>query len=97
MDNVEIIKTKDVLVRTMELDVNSSTDWHYHTEVGDLFVCLNGIVQVETKNPDIVVILNPGQRVEVKPTQIHRVLNIDKGKSEYLLVQGVGAYDFIKA
>lgn len=97
MSHQDIIRTENVLVRTMGLEKGASTDWHYHTEVIDYFVCLNGVVRVESKSPDEVMILHPGQRAEIKPPQVHRVINCHTDNSEYLLVQGVGAYDFIKA
>ena len=96
MSNQEIIKTENVLVRVMELEKDALTEWHYHSEVSDYFVCLNGVVRVESKSPDEVIILHPGRRVEIKPPQVHRVINAHTDKSEYLLVQGVGTYDFIK-
>ena len=97
MSNTEIIKTDDVLVRIMVLSKDGSTEWHYHTEVTDCFVCLYGVIKVETRDPDGQVVLIPGQRTEARPLQVHRVSNIYKDKSEYLLVQGVGTYDFIEA
>ncbi len=96
MNNQEIIKTENVLVRIMKLAKDASTDWHYHTEVSDFFVCLNGVVMVESKNPDETVILHPGQLTEIKSPQVHRVKNIHDDISEYLLAQAVGTYDFIK-
>ncbi|HXE96869.1 MAG TPA: cupin domain-containing protein [Dongiaceae bacterium] len=96
MSNQDIIRTENVLVRVMDLEKDASTGWHHHTEVSDYFVCLNGVVQVEARNPDEVIILHPGQRTEIKPPQVHRVLNTHTDKSEYLLIQGVGTYDFIK-
>ena len=96
MSNTEIIKTGNVLIRIMELEIGSSTEWHHHTEVTDHFVCLTGIIKIETKDDGQVVLL-PGQRADVKPLQIHRVLNAYQDKSEYMLVQGVGIYDFVKA
>lgn len=96
MGNHDIIRTDNVLVRVMGLEKDASTDWHHHTEVSDYFVCLNGIVRVETKNPDETVNLHPGQRAKVKPPQVHRVTNTHIDKSEYLLIQGAGTYDFIK-
>ena|ERR1035437_3353213 len=96
MSNQEILKTDNVSVRVMVLAEGASTEWHYHTNVADFFVCLSGTVKVETKNPDEEVILLPGQRTEIKPPKIHRVLNTNNDKSDYLLVQGIGPYDFIK-
>ena len=96
MSNTEIIKTGNVLIRIMELEIGSSTEWHHHTEVTDHFVCLTGIIKIETRDDGQVVLL-PGQRADVKPLQIHRVLNVYQDKSEYMLVQGVGIYDFVKA
>jgi quercetin dioxygenase-like cupin family protein len=92
----EIIKTENVLVRIMKLEKDASTEWHFHTQVFDFFVCLKGAIQVETKNPDKKTSLQPGQQAEVSPMKVHRVMNIYDGKSEYLLVQGVGSYDFCK-
>jgi quercetin dioxygenase-like cupin family protein len=96
MSNDPIIRTDNVLVRIMVLGKDSSTDWHYHSRVGDFFVCLSGAIKLETTNPDETMILLPGQRAEVKPQQVHRVSNIHNDQSEYLLVQGVGEYDFVK-
>jgi mannose-6-phosphate isomerase-like protein (cupin superfamily) len=94
MSRHEIIKTGDVSVRIMELAKDAATDWHYHTEVEDFFVCLTGMVVVETRTPAGKTTLGPGQRTEVGPGKVHRVVNISSEKSEYLLVQGVGVYDF---
>jgi quercetin dioxygenase-like cupin family protein len=96
MANQEIIKTDQVLVRTMELAGGAATEWHYHSAVRDFFVCLKGVVTVESRNPDETVTLHPGQRTEIQPHRIHRVTNNQCETSEYLLVQGVGVYDFIK-
>ena len=94
MNSRQILKTNDVLVRIMEMDKGSATDWHRHTQVADFFVCLNGAVQIETRQPEGKTRLLPGDHTQVAAGQVHRVVNVDHEKSEYLLVQGVGAYDF---
>jgi len=96
MNQCEIIKTGDVSVRIMELAKDAATDWHYHTEVKDFFVCLTGMVAVETRNPEGRTTLGPGQRAEIDTGIVHRVVKISAEKAEYLLVQGVGTYDFRK-
>ena len=45
MSSHDVIRTDNVLVRVMELDHGASTKWHYHTEVTDYFVCLNGAIK----------------------------------------------------
>jgi len=96
MRNRVIMKTNDVLVRIMELDHGTNTGWHFHTQVTDFLVCLTGVVEVERRNPEEKTQLLPGQHFQLNSMQVHRVNNIGDGKAEYLLVQGVGIYDFCK-
>jgi len=91
----EIIKSAEVRVRVMGLEPGASTKWHHHSQVNDFFVCLKGALQVETRDPYHVVVLQPGETAEVKGPVVHRVLNLHQEPAEYLLTQGVGAYDFI--
>ena len=95
MSNREILRTDTVSVRIMELERGTATEWHYHTEVNDFFVCLEGVVLIETREPERSVALFPGQQAEVSPLAVHRVLNNPVVNSRYLLIQGVGRYDFI--
>lgn len=95
MATEEILRTHDVRVRVMELEAGGATEWHQHTEVDDFFVCLTGKILVETRYTDEAFVLHPGERGEVKRHRVHRVVNLHQDKSEYLLVQGVGVYDFI--
>ncbi len=94
MANREIIRTDTVSVRIMELAGGAATEWHYHTEVTDFFVGLSGTVVVETRQPENTVTLLPGERTDVPVGRVHRVVNLSPGMAEYLLVQGVGHYDF---
>lgn len=96
MSNRQILKTEDVWARVMELEEGSATEWHFHTQVSDFFVCLVGVVQVETRQPESETRLLPGEQAQIAPRQVHRVVNVSDGKAEYLLVQGVGTYDFCK-
>jgi quercetin dioxygenase-like cupin family protein len=96
MGNREILRTDNALVRVMELSKDDATAWHHHSEVADFFVCLSGAVQIETKAPDGTYLLHPGQTAQVSPPQAHRVVNHHGDTSQYLLVQGVGRYDFIE-
>ena len=67
----------------------------YHTEISDSFVCLEGPMVVETRAPRHVYRLVPGERCAVPPKTAHYVHGEANGPCKFLIVQGVGVYDFV--
>ena len=94
-DNYEvIIQTGDVRVRIMHLQPGASTPLHHHTEVTDQIIGLTGRLKVHTQNPQETLTLESGTRCTILPGRVHQVVNENATKASYLLVQGVGRYDF---
>ena len=89
-----LIKTDSVSVRIMELEVGEALPWHYHSEVTDQVFALDGEIEIQLRSPDEKVALTPGERCEVSTGRVHRVVNMCQKKTKYLLIQGVGKYDF---
>ena len=89
-----IFKTDAVRVRIMSLAPREVADWHYHTEVTDDIFCLTGMIVVRKKEPEEENKLNPGGRSRIKPGKIHQLENLTDKEATYLLVQGLGKYDF---
>jgi len=89
-----ILETDTVRVRILALEGSQATAWHFHTEVTDRMLCLEGMIAVEYHDPQERIELSPGGRCEVAVDRIHRVLNLTTETAKYLLVQGVGRYDF---
>jgi len=89
-----LIQTDDASVRIRSLAGNAILPWHYHTEIEDNMFCLTGSIEVQLRNPDDKIILRPGERCRVDLDRTHRVLNGGSEAASYLLVQGVGKYDF---
>jgi len=89
-----ILETGNVQVRIMVLEANEVTAWHFHSEVTDRMLCLEGLVSVEYQDPRESIELACGERCEVAVTRAHRVVNMTPETAKYLLVQGVGCYDF---
>jgi mannose-6-phosphate isomerase-like protein (cupin superfamily) len=91
-----LIQTEDARVRVMTLSPGETTVLHHHTVVTDHMVGLEGEVEVNLKRPDEAVRLKPGERCTVQPGRVHQVVNSNSTKSaSYLLIQGVGRYDFV--
>ena len=91
-----IAKGADVLVREYVLGPGEFIPWHHHTEVSDRYFCLDGTVVVETRAPDARHELNPGESATVTPPTAHHVSNSSDSLFRFLLIQGVGRYDFVK-
>jgi quercetin dioxygenase-like cupin family protein len=94
-DNRSIIETDRVRVRIMSLAEAEELPFHYHSEVTDNFFCLAGEVVVTARQPEQVWQLGPGAHCEVAAPRPHSVRNASPdAPASYLLVQGVGRYDF---
>ncbi len=80
----------------MELQPNEATPLHHHSEITDNIFGLIGTMVIHLQDPDETVKLHPGTRCEILPGRRHMVSNLspDQG-SAYLLIQGVGNYDFL--
>ena len=85
----------DMRVSVLTLAAGQEVPWHYHNEVTDSFVCLEGPMVVETRAPRSSHRLEPGQRCAVPPKTAHYVHGKEMGPCKFLIVQGVGIYDFV--
>jgi mannose-6-phosphate isomerase-like protein (cupin superfamily) len=95
MKETEVLaKTDGLRVRIMALAPREVAEWHYHTQVTDDIFCLTGTILVRQQNPDEEVRLSPGQRCQIKTGRVHQLENLVSEEATYLLVQGIGVYDF---
>ena len=94
-DRELVAEGADLRVQVLTLDRGQCVPWHYHSEITDSFVCLEGPMVVETRAPHNTYRLAPGQRCAVPPKTAHYVHGEDGGSCKFLIVQGVRAYDFV--
>jgi quercetin dioxygenase-like cupin family protein len=85
----------DLRVQVLTLGPGQCVPWHYHTEITDHMVCLEGPMVVETRAPRRDYRLAAGQRCTVPPKTAHYVHGDKDGPCKFLIVQGVGIYDFV--
>ena len=83
-DRELVAEGTDLRVQVLTLAAGQCVPWHYHSEIFDSFVCLEGPMVVETRAPRNEYLLTPGQRCGQAD-----------GPCKFLIVQGVGAYDFV--
>ncbi len=85
----------DLRVRILTLGPGQCVPWHYHSGITDTFFCLEGPMVVETRAPRATHVLEVGQSCAVGPKIAHYVQGKDGGRCRFLIVQGVGTYDFV--
>lgn len=89
-----IAETDDLVVKVFTLAEGQEIPWHYHSQVTDTFFCLEGTLVVETRAPRARHRLALGESCAVPAKTAHRVTGEDGRRSRFLIVQGVGPYDY---
>ena len=90
-----VAKVKNLRASVLTVGPGQSVPWHHHSEVTDTFFCIKGPMQVETRSPDEARILAPGDITVIAPDQPHRVSGVDGNRCKFLIIQGVGDYDYV--
>jgi quercetin dioxygenase-like cupin family protein len=96
--NVEpVVVSNDVQVRLFTLAHGDVIPWHYHSESTDHYFVLQGTLTIETRGPDNRCVLPVGDRYKILPGITHRISNEMASECQFVLVQGVGKYDWRRA
>jgi quercetin dioxygenase-like cupin family protein len=96
--NVEPVAVgTDIQVRVFTLAGGEAIPWHYHSESTDHYFVLRGELTIETRDPDHHHRLTVGERHKIAPGTAHRISNESAAECQFLLIQGVGKYDWQKA
>ena len=86
--------------RISELQIGPAQQvpWHSHTNISDTFYVLADRIRVSLRDPVARIELGPGQsRGPVLPGRPHQVTNSGTGSATFLVLHGIGDYDFLPA
>jgi mannose-6-phosphate isomerase-like protein (cupin superfamily) len=83
--------------RITELQISPSqkVPWHYHNNVADTFYVLAGNLRIFLREPKEEVRLAPGESYRVPARRPHLVINGGSTSATFLVLQGIGEYDFV--
>src|SRR5712691_10647899 len=83
--------------RITELQISPAQQvpWHSHTNVRDTFYVLQGSVHLFLRDPKEDVTLAPGETFAVRPGRPHLVTNPGPTSAVFLVLQGIGEYDYV--
>ena len=86
----------DVQARLFTLAPGEVIPWHFHSHVTDWYFVLAGTLSVETRAPRDKQSVAVGGSYRIPPKTAHLISNQSDADTRFLLVQGVGDYDFVK-
>ena len=91
-----IVEAPGVRVAEITLAPHTNTPPHVHSEVPEVCYCLEGELTCEA-NGEPAAVLRPGRRKRFDAGVGHRLRNGGDVPCRFLLVHGVGRFDFVPA
>jgi quercetin dioxygenase-like cupin family protein len=82
-------------ISELQLSPTQTVPWHSHTEISDTFYVLEGEMRLFVQNPKEDMRLKPGDSYAVAAGRPHLVTNAGETSLTFLVLQGVGTYDYV--
>jgi quercetin dioxygenase-like cupin family protein len=82
-------------IAELQISPKQKVPWHYHNNVHDTFYVLEGTIRIFLQQPKEEVRLSRGQTFSVPPKRPHLVTNGGETSAVFLVLQGIGDYDFV--
>src|SRR5215469_467554 len=82
-------------ITELQLSPKQKVPWHTHTNVSDTVYVLEGQMRLFLQDPKEEVNLKPGEVYVVRAARPHLVTNGGTKSLTFLVLQGVGEYDYV--
>lgn len=82
-------------INELQLSPTQKVPWHFHSNVQDTFYVLEGTIRVYMREPKEDVVLGRGETFTLQPRRPHLVVNAGDQSATFLILQGIGEYDFV--
>ena len=82
-------------IQELQISKTQKVPWHYHTNVQDTFYVLEGELRIFLQDPKEEVRLKAGGTYTARPKRPHLVTNGGEKSATFLILQGIGEYDFV--
>jgi quercetin dioxygenase-like cupin family protein len=82
-------------ITELQISPSQQIPWHCHSQVQDTFYVLQGRLRLFLRDPKEEVRLGPAETYSVRPRRPHLVANGGDGSATFLVLQGIGEYDYV--
>ena len=82
-------------ISEIQISPTQKVPWHYHNNVTDTFYVVTGRLRLFLRDPKEEVVLNEGDSFAVAAKRPHLVTNGTDSSTRFLVLQGIGEYDYV--
>lgn len=82
-------------ISELQISPDQVVPWHCHSQIIDTFYIIAGRVRLSLREPAEEVELGPADVYSVRPGRPHFVANAGKDSATFLVLQGIGEYDYV--
>jgi mannose-6-phosphate isomerase-like protein (cupin superfamily) len=82
-------------ISELQIGPKQQVPWHYHNNIQDTFYVLEGRLRIFVRDPKEEIRLEPGQSYAVRAGRPHLVTNGGESSTTFLVLQGIGEYDYV--
>ena len=86
----------DMQARLFILAPGDTIPWHHHTNSSDHYFVLDGILTALTRYPEQTHTVAAGSHFAIVPGTAHLITNRSTTDCRFLLLQGVGSFDWVR-
>jgi quercetin dioxygenase-like cupin family protein len=86
----------DMQARLFVLAPGDTIPWHHHTNASDHYFVLDGILTALTRYPEQTHSVAAGSHFAIVPGTAHLITNRSTTDCRFLLLQGVGSFDWVR-
>jgi quercetin dioxygenase-like cupin family protein len=82
-------------ISELQISPTQKVPWHFHNNIQDTFYVIEGRIRLFLREPKEEVRLGPGESYCVRPQRPHLVINGGDRSATFLVLQGIGEYDYV--
>jgi mannose-6-phosphate isomerase-like protein (cupin superfamily) len=82
-------------ISELQIGPTQSVPWHFHSAIQDTFYVIEGTIRIFLRDPQEEVRLGRGETYTVRARRPHLVTNGGESSATFLVLQGIGEYDYV--
>ena len=82
-------------ISELQIGLTQQVPWHYHTNSQDTVYVIEGRLRIFVRDPKEEIRLGQGETYAVRPGRPHLVTNGGDTSATFLVLQGIGEYDYV--